>query len=171
MPIYQTNDYTFLQIKEKKTSLMNSRQRWIKHETYTYTNEKKNIYNIQISSKKVKTLLKKLKTKPIPTHAGIIKSKLNRRTQSRKSNCSGIRKYFNTHAHTCAHTHTHTYPQLPRVKQQKHYNVSKYQRPIRGKLSDRSRGWPEGFLFDSLLHSIPGIDPLYSWSLPYNAES
>ena len=42
MPIYQTNDYTLLQIKDK-TLLINSSPRWIKHELYTQTNGNKHI--------------------------------------------------------------------------------------------------------------------------------
>ena len=40
MPIYQINDYTLLQIKEKTLSI-NLVQRWIKHELYTHINGKK----------------------------------------------------------------------------------------------------------------------------------
>ena len=43
------------------------------------------------------------------------------------------------------------------------------------KFGDRSQGWPEGPNFDSYYtsrggrFSFPRIDPLYPWSLPYNA--
>ena len=41
------------------------------------------------------------------------------------------------------------------------------------KVGDRSRGLPEGSLFNCYyteIYSIPWIAPLYPWSLPYNAE-
>ena len=43
MPIYQTNDYMLLQIKEKKL-LMNFSQSWIKHEPYTLIQVDTNIH-------------------------------------------------------------------------------------------------------------------------------
>ena len=39
MLIYQTHNYTLLQIKKKKTSLINSSPHWIKHELYTHTHK------------------------------------------------------------------------------------------------------------------------------------
>ena len=46
------------------------------------------------------------------------------------------------------------------------------------KVGDHSWGWPEGSLFNSLLHqgvggghySFSWIALLYPWSIPYNAE-
>ena len=43
MPIYQTNDYVLLQIKEKNLKI-NLNQSWLKHESFTHTNGNKHTH-------------------------------------------------------------------------------------------------------------------------------